>query len=640
MTSSHEKNNHFVTKSGKNSKKKCIFAEIIDWTMESIRINISKHLSNGSLVPIIAYPAEAAYDFRVHHYMDNMKNLAALKAYEVRVYPDGYNTQLSLIKDIQGGFIQYAILIDTSKVTIFPRTIIEGVKRMAAAYEAIASNDAKPSGNPKFQKAIADIYKELTAEPKAGLPNPLPRHQDTTEEHLTYYMKYKTEGEVETLLSFPNQEFFHSTDSIFLIPNSVQPASPKICRQVHSLVLRTFKIVAADGYEYGEVKEGERQRINLRGKEGMLPMTIDVKGDITAPTPYGYYDTAKNVIRIDERGIKFYYELKFIVKINGRMLRSCTVRHNGEQLMPDANGCYLIKIYENDINNAGTIHFTGENYKDADIRITQGIVKQQEYVYVPEPTHGITALTLDFKDGRPIRTNVDVGTDDRLFQQLEKGRVKGYKVKKEGEEYKMSIPRKLTKASKNILRFLKALFMMLFTMAAYAGITYLMTSHWPWPIERIKTEARTTVTRTTFDKTGTPTERVVEDDDDSFLVDDDIDQVKLEAMDLQYLTHNDVWRRDSIRSNKYMDIVNTIFNGNIEMIHLQKINDQKIPNAWWQLIWKQVIAPKSIHPTKVKQAFYNATSTDRTTLNIKQLYEELSSNFHASDGTTKTAPLY
>ena len=119
-------------------------------------------------------------------------------------------------------------------------------------------------------------------------------------------MKYKTEGEVETLLSFPNQEFFNNTDSIFLIPTSVQPASPKTCRQVHSLVLRTFKIVSTDGYEYGEVKEGEVKRINLRGKDGMLPMTIDVKGNITAPSPYGFYDTTKNAIRIDERGIKFY----------------------------------------------------------------------------------------------------------------------------------------------------------------------------------------------------------------------------------------------------------------------------------------------------------------------------------------------
>ena len=608
--------------------------------MESIRINISKHLNNGSLVPIIAYPAEAAYDFRVHHFMDNMKSLAALKAYEIRVYPDGYNTQLSLIKDIQGGFIQYAILVDTSKLTILPRTMVEGVKRIASAYETIAADDEKPSGNPKFQKAIADIYKQLTAAPMAGLPNPLPKPQDTTEEHLTYYMKYKTEGEVETLLSFPNQEFFHSTDSIFLIPTSVQPASPKTCRQVHSLVIRTFKIVAADGYEYGEVKEGEVRRINLRGKEGMLPMTIDVKGDITTPTPYGYYDTAAKVIRIDERGIKFYYELKFIVKVNGRMLRSCTVRHNGEQLMPDSNGCYLIKVYESDINNAGTIHFTGENYKDADIRITQGIVKQQEYVFVPEPTHDITVLTLDFKDGRPIRTNVDVGTDDRLFQQLENGRVKGYKVKKEGEEYKMSIPRKLTKSSKNILRFLKALFMILFTLAAYSGVTYLMTDHWPWPIERIRTEPRTTTTRTTFDKTGQATQREVEDDDDDLLDNNDTDQVKLEAMDLRYLTNNEVWRRDSIRSNKYMDIINTVFNGDIAVIRIQKINDQKIPNPWWQLIWKQVMAPNSVHRDKVKQAFYTATSTDRTTLNVKQLYEELSTNFHSSDGTTKTAPLY
>ena len=614
---------------------------IIEGFMESIRINISKQLSNGSLVPIIAYPAEAAYDFRVHNFSDDMKSLAALKAYEMRVYPDGYNTQLSLIKDIQGGFIQYAILVDTSKLTIRPRSMAEGLRRIAAAYENIASNDEKPSSNPKFQKAISDIYKELTADPQEGLPKPLPIHKDNAKERLTYYMKYKTEGEVETLLSFPNQEFFNNTDSIFLIPTSVQPASPKTCRQVHSLVLRTFKIVSTDGYEYGEVKEGEVKRINLRGKDGMLPMTIDVKGNITAPSPYGFYDTTKNAIRIDERGIKFYYELKFFVKVKDRVLRSCTVRHNGEQLLPDSNGCYLIKIYENDINNAGVIHFSGENFKDADINITPGIVKQQEYIFVPEPTHDVTLLTLDFNDGRPIRANVDVGTDDRLFQQLENGRVKGYKVKKEGNEYRMSIPRKLTKSSKNILRFLKALFMIAFTLAAYSVFTYIMTNHWPWPIERIKTEKRVTKTQTKFDKTGTvATEEEIEEDDEEDITYNNEDQVKLEAQDIQYLANNENWRRDSIQSKKYMDIINTVFNGNVYEIRTKEINDRVIPNSWWQQVWKQVILPNSVHRDKVKTAFYHATSTDRTSLNVKLLFEELSTHLHSSDGTTKTSPLY
>ena len=42
----------------------------------------------------------------------------------------------------------------------------------------------------------------------------------------------------------------------------------------------------------------------LKGKEGMLPMTLDVKGDVNKPTPYGYFDTATNTIRIDENELK------------------------------------------------------------------------------------------------------------------------------------------------------------------------------------------------------------------------------------------------------------------------------------------------------------------------------------------------
>jgi hypothetical protein len=610
--------------------------------MESIRINISKHLTNDGMVPVIAYPAEAAYDFRVHNFATDMSNLAALKAFEARVYPDGRNFQLSLIKDIQGGFIQFAILMDSQKVTLSPRQMLESLKRMASSFQSIAADDAKPASNPKFQKAISDIYKELRSEPQSGLPTALPVAKSSTgatDARLTYYMKYKTEGEVETLLSFPSQEFFNDTPSIYLIPSSVQPSNPRQCKQIHNIVLRTFKIVSVDGHEYDEVKEGETKRIRLQGKESMLPMTIDVRGDISAPSPYGYYDSTKNCIRIDERGIKFYYELKFLVKVNGRLLRSCTVRRNGEQVMPDANGCYVMKIYESDIENAGIIHFSGENFKDADIQITPGIVKQQEYIFTPEPQHDVSYVTLDFGDGRPIRASVDVGTNERLFQQLEDGRVKGYKVKKDGNEYKMFIPRKLTRTSNNILRLLKAAFMVALSLGLYAVFTYAMTRHWPWPIEQVTPVVKKTTTRTTFDKTGEIATQVeVDEDEEPSVISEMTDQVKLEAADANYLNTSETWRRDSIQSEKYSEIVNTIFNGSIDEIRLKNYDTRLISNQWWTLIWRQVMAPNAVHKDKVKMAFTKSLSTDRTTLNVRQLYEELSVYLHPTDGI-KNKPL-
>ncbi len=89
-----------------------------------------------------------------------------------------------------------------------------------------------------------------------------------------------------------------------------------------------------------------------------------------------------------------------------------------------------------------------------------------------------------------------------------------------------------------------------------------------------------------------------------------------------------------------MDIINTVFNGNVYEIRTKEINDRVIPNSWWQQVWKQVILPNSVHRDKVKTAFYHATSTDRTSLNVKLLFEELGTHLHSSDGTTKTSPLY
>ncbi len=597
--------------------------------MASIRINIIKQLGRDGLVPVIAYPAEAAYDFRSHNCIDDMRNLSTQSAYEMRIYPDGKNVQFSLIQGIDGGYLQYAVLMDISRSTIEGSHLLSSLSALASCYESLASNDAKPSANTAFQKAIAAIHRELADHATPGYPKVLPVSSAGDKQHLTFYMNYKTEGEISTLLKFPDQEFFNQTSSLYLIPDHVHPATPQACKHIHSLVRRTFKIKAPDGYEYGQVKEGETQRIHLKGKEGMLPMTADVVGDVTKPSPYGYFDTATNTIRIDERTIKFYYELNFIVKSNGRVLRSCIVRYNGEQVIPDPNGNYPIKVYEDQVQDAGYIHFTGENFKDADIQVTPGIVRQLEYVYTPDPKHDVTKVTLDFSDGNPIKTHIDVGTNDRLFHQLRDGKVKGYRVKQEGEEFTMYIPRKMSKSSSNILRFLKSAFLAALVLGAYAITTYVFTSHWPWPIER---EAKATVTKARVDKMGEVTEVTEEEIDDSMLIVKEGDQVSLSAADATYLNSNNVWRKDSLKSNKYIDVVNTIFNGSISEIRLKNINSKVINNSWWDQIWRNFIVPNNIHPDEVRKAFSAAMTADQNTLDLVRLFEELNKHQLPSDG--------
>ena len=357
--------------------------------MDAIRININKQLTTEGLLPIISYPSEAAYDFRIHGCADDMATLGATRAFELRVYPDGRNLQLSLIDTIKGGFIQYAILIDSGKVTVPADHLLKALRELSKAYQHLAANDDKPSANKPFINAVADIRSKLALDTRSGLPQPLPT-PEKEHERVTYFMNFRGDGQLASLINYPNQEFFHSTSSVYLLAEGIQPASSPSMRRVEGIVMREFKILSPDGYEYGQVREGDSLRVNLRGKEGMLPMTIDVKGDVTKPTKYGYFDSAANCIRIDERTIKFYYELRFIVQLKGRMLRSCTVRYNGEQVMPDSNGCYLIKVYEDQLQDAGTIQFTGNNMKDAEIRVTPGVVKQREYVYIPEPKHDLT----------------------------------------------------------------------------------------------------------------------------------------------------------------------------------------------------------------------------------------------------------
>ncbi len=603
--------------------------------MESIRININKQLTGEGLLPIISYPAEAAYDFRIHGCIQDMHELGANRAFELRVYPDGKNLQMSLIDTTDGGFMQYAILLDTSRVMVPASHLLKAVRDLSKAYLSLAANDNKPSANKPFINAVADIRSKLALDTRPALPRLLPTPDSGQHTPLTYFMNFKSDGELASLLDYPDQEFFHHTASVYLLADGIQPTTSPSLRRVEAIVMRAFKILAPDGYEYGEVKEGETERINLRGKEGMLPLTIDVKGDVTEPTRYGYFDSATNSIRIDERTIKFYNELRFVVQYNGRSLRSCTVRYNGEQVMPDTNGNYLIKVYEDRLNDAGTIQFTGYNLKDAEIQLTPGIVKQGEYVFTPEPKHDLTMVTLDFGDGRPIRTHFDIGTNDRLFNQLQDGKVKGYKVKREGDEYKMFIPRKLSLSSKNILRMMKGLMMVAATLIGYAIVCQIFTHRWPWPLSP-QGEPTVLVGSTEEGNMDEDPDSAIYDpeDEDNGLIVDKTDQVTLQQLDQAYLKTHDVWRRDSIRSTKYTDIINTIYNGRISEIKMKGIDGKVITNGWWEQIWRNIIMPSSVNHQVAKQIF-DEVAADHNTLNVMKLYEELSKKIHPSpDGMT------
>ena len=107
------------------------------------------------------------------------------------------------------------------------------------------------------------------------------------------------------------------------------------------------------------------------------------------------------------------------------------------------------------------------------------------------------------------------------------------------------------------------------------------------------------------------------------LIVDDTDQFTLEEMDSKYLTSNNVWRKDSIRSNKYQDIINTIYNGSISEIKMKQINTKVIDNPWWEQIWRNIIVPNNVKKDIALEVF-GKVIVNHNTLDVQQLYEELS----------------
>ena len=92
--------------------------------MESIRININKQQGRDDLMHVITYPATSSYDFHLRSCRDDMRNISTDRAYNIRIYPDGKNIQASLIKAAEDGFIEYAILINNSHVTIEGKKLV------------------------------------------------------------------------------------------------------------------------------------------------------------------------------------------------------------------------------------------------------------------------------------------------------------------------------------------------------------------------------------------------------------------------------------------------------------------------------------------------------------------------------------
>ena len=205
--------------------------------MESIRININKQLTREGLLPIISYPAEAAYDFRIHGCIQDMHELGANRAFELRVYPDGKNLQMSLIDTTEGGFMQYAILLDSSRVMVPASHLLMALRDLSKAYLSLAANDQKPSANKTFINAVADIRSKLALDTRPALPRLLPTPDSEQHTPLTYFMNFKSDGELASLLDYPDQEFFHHTASVYLLADGIQPTTSPSLRRVEAIVM-------------------------------------------------------------------------------------------------------------------------------------------------------------------------------------------------------------------------------------------------------------------------------------------------------------------------------------------------------------------------------------------------------------------
>ena len=180
--------------------------------------------------------------------------------------------------------------------------------------------------------------------------------------------------------------------------------------------------------------------------------------------------------------------------------------------------------------------------------------------------------------------------------------------------------------------------MVAFTLAAYAFVAWLFTEKWPWPISKIISPTTEHVNqKQKVDEEGNITFVEQPEKEAGLIIDDseDQDQYTLEEKDRKYLSNNDLWRKDSIKSSKYKDIVAVIYNGNISEMKMKKINNEVIGNNYWAQIWRNIIVPNNIYKETAKKIFENLIK-DHNTLDVKQLYEELEKNTIQSSDDMKS----
>ena len=121
-------------------------------------------------------------------------------------------------------------------------------------------------------------------------------------------------------------------------------------------------------------------------------------------------------------------------------------------------------------------------------------------------------------------------------------------------------------------------------------------------------------------------------------MDDNEDQYSLEEIDREYLRYHDVWRKDSLQSTKYKDIISVIYNGNISERKMKRLNAEVIDNDYWVKIWNDIIVPNNVPKDIAKKIFENLIK-NHNTIDIQQLYEELEKNaLPSGDALKNTGP--
>lgn len=605
--------------------------------MDTIKINLSRSQGMGGAMTIALAPmssitaqqwGQRMFDPR-RFLRDNFQQ-AKTAAFRMAVSPDGRTVEYSFIvkneNDDRGGYVYATIAVDIRAKKLTGKEITASLRDVMDVYQRnvkqptgllnMGGAEITPDVRAHIQQEIDAILTRLNGA-KAPQPATVPQlvvpKGQALMQQTTFWRPFNSLADVEEVFDFPAQNWFNDTASVYLIQRQEQPAPTPQPDQRHRMLgdalLRTYPVMFVNGasVSYGLFDPSKSPYVQLPGVgQNVSPKRINVQDELNNRT--GVCTLDGGVVTVDESKIKFYYPVRisFTNSYNNQTLRGGQLKLNG-QPVKEENGVYNISIPVGKETNTYALEFRHPDIVTYTGKLSQPEILRNQAQISAQPQEAGLNVDLELNTGESIHLQGSVPKGSNALVRLKN--CEG--VSAVGFN-NLRISMKPKGGSMMMILGIAGGFCAILALWAIYALCYMSFSDnraWPFSTKQVVTEEKVPVEQT--DSTANET-----------------DPYLLESADMTYLDKNNVWIRDSIKSDKYRQMFEAIANGDAAILADLKTNG--LQNRKW-------IEIANMMPSVKQSGLYTARDAayiDGNKIDLNKFYETASRYRQAESAQT------